>query len=128
MATNFFDIEIENEIFFEIGMSEENNNEKLPIELFQKIEVELLNTLVQNHGNNSDDETDGPIDFIRQVVNSVREEFDGVIEELERKTFLHLLTKILAIVLSVKADSIEKTIKLIKLTVSTVLKTWSGQN
>ena len=128
MATNFFDIEIENEIFFEIGMSEQNNNEKLPIELFQKIEVELLNTLVQNHGNNSDDETDGPIDFIRQVVDSVREEFDGVIEELERKTFLHLLTKILAIVLSVKADSIEKTIKLIKLTVSTVLKTWSGQN
>ena len=128
MATNLFDIEIEKENLFEIDMSEQNNNEKLPIEYFQEIEVELLDTLVQNGGNDSDDETDGPIDFIRQVVDSVREEFDGVIEEGERKTFLHLLTKILATVLSVKADSIVKTIKLIKLTVSTVLKTWSGRN
>ena len=126
MATNLFNIEIENENFFEIDMSEQNNNKKLPIQLFQEIEVELLNTLVQNDGNDSDDEADGPIDFIRQVVDSVREEFDGVIKEGERKTFLHLLTKILATVLSVKADSIEKTIKLIKLIISTVLKTWSG--
>ena len=128
MATNLFDIEIEKENLFEIDMSEQNNNEKLPIEYFQEIEVELLDTLVENDGNDSDDETDGPIDFIRQVVDSVREEFDGVIEEGERKAFLHLLTKILATVLSVKADSIENTIKLIKLTVLTVLKTWSGRN
>ena len=94
MATNLFDIEIEKENLFEIDMSEQNNNEKLPIEYFQEIEVELLDTLVQNDGNDSDDETDGPIDFIRQVVDSVREEFDGVIEEGERKAFLHLLTKI----------------------------------
>ena len=64
MATNLFDIETENENLFEIDMSEQNNNEKLPIELFQEIEVELLNTLVQNDGNDSDDETDGPIYFV----------------------------------------------------------------
>ena len=64
MATNLFDIEIEKENLFEIDMSEQNNNEKLPIELFQEIEVELLNTLVQNDGNDSDDETDGPIYFV----------------------------------------------------------------
>ena len=64
MATNLFDIETENENLFEIDMSEQNNNEKLPIELFQEIEVELLDTLVQNDGNDSDDETDGPIYFV----------------------------------------------------------------
>ena len=69
-------------------------------------------------------QTDGPIDFIRQVVDSVKEEFGSVIEEGERKTFLHLLTKILATVLSVKANSIEKIINLVKLTVSKVVKTW----
>ena len=125
--TDLFETEFKKNLF-EIDMSEQNNNEKLPIELFQEIEVELLDTLIHNESNDSDDETDRPINFIRQIIDSVKEEFDGVVEEGERKTFLHLLTKILATVLSVKADSIEKIIKLVKLTVSKVVKTWSERN
>ena len=116
----------ESECLFE--METENNNffsEKLPIELFQEVEVELLDSLVNT---DSDDETDGPINFIKQVVESVKEEFDTVIEEEDKKTFIHLLTKILATLLSVKADSIENIIKLIKLTVSTIIQKWSGPN
>ena len=64
--------------FFEIEIENNNNTEKLPIELFQEIEVELVNT-------DSDDETDGPINFIKQVVKSVREEFDSVVEEEDKK-------------------------------------------
>ena len=125
--TDLFETELKKNLF-EIDMSEQNNNEKLPIELFQEIEVELLDTLIHTESNDSDDETDRPINFIRQIIDSVKEEFDGVVEEGERKTFLHLLTKILATVLSVKADSIEKIIKLVKLTVSKVVKTWSERN
>ena len=127
MASTLFDTEIENENMFEIELEQK---EKLPIELFQELETELLDSLLHKDSNNdlSDDETDGPIDFIRQIVDNVREEFDGVVEEGDRKTFLHLLTKILAVVLSVKADSIEKTISLVKLTVSKVIKTWSERN
>ena len=45
----------------EIEMSDnENNNEKLPITLFKEIEIELLDSLLHNNGNDSDDETDGP--------------------------------------------------------------------
>ena len=126
---SLFDKEIENENLFEIDM-EENNNEKLPIELFQELEVELLDSLLHQDNNNelSDDETDGPIDFIRRIIDSVREEFDGVVEEGDKKTFVHLLTKVLATLLSVKADSIKKIIKLVKLTVSKVVKTWSERN
>ena len=62
--------------FFEIENN--NNTEKLPIELFREIEVELVNT-------DSDDETDGPINFIKQIVESIREEFDTVIEEEDKK-------------------------------------------
>ena len=77
--------------FSEIEMNENNNNiEKLPIELFQEIEVELLDSLVNT---DSDDETDGPINFIKQVVESVGEEFDSVVEEEDKKTFIHLLTR-----------------------------------
>ena len=127
MVSTLFDTEIENENMFEIELEQ---NEKLPIELFQELETELLDSLLHKDSNNdlSDDETDGPIDFIRQIVDNVREEFDGVVEEGDRKTFLHLLTKILAVVLSVKADSIEKIISLVKLTVSKVIKTWSERN
>ena len=116
----------ESECLFE--METENNNffsEKLPIELFQEVEVELLDSLVNT---DSDDETDGPINFIKQVVESVKEEFDTVIEEEDKKTFIHLLTKILATLLSVKADSIENIIKLIKLIVSTIIRKWSDPN
>ena len=107
-------------------MNENNNNiEKLPIELFREIEVKLLDSLVNT---DSDDETDGPINFIKQVVESVREEFDSVVEEEDKKTFIHLLSKILATLLSVKADSIENIIKLVKLTVSTIIRKWSEPN
>ena len=131
MASTLFDTEIENENMFEIELEQnENKNEKLLIELFQELETELLDSLLHKENNNDlwDDETDGPIDFIRQIVDNVREEFDGVVEEGDRKTFLHLLTNILAVVLSVKADSIEKIISLVKLTVSKVIKTWSERN
>ena len=131
MASTLFDKEIENENIFEIEMEQnENKNENLPIELFQELETELLDSLLHKENNNDlwDDETDGPIDFIRQIVDNVREEFDGVVEKGDRKTFLHLLTKILVVVLSVKADSIEKIISLVKLTVSKVVKTWLERN
>ena len=117
---DLFKDENENENFFEI----DNITEKLPIELFQEIEIELLDSLV----NTDSDETGGPINFIKQVVESVKEEFDTVIEEEDIKTFIHLLTKNLAILLSVKTDSIENIIKLVKLTVSTFIRKWSEPN
>ena len=108
--TSYTDLFKDDESFFEIEMIENSNNtEKLPIELLREIEVELIDSLVNT---DSDDETDGPINFIKQVVESVREEFDTVIEEEDKKTFIHLFTKVLATLLSVKADSIKNIIKL----------------
>ena len=79
--TSYTDL-LKDEGFFEIDMENENNTEKLPIRLFREIEVELLDSLVNA---DSDDETDGPINFIKQVVESVREEFDSVVEEEDKK-------------------------------------------
>ena len=123
---NYTDL-FKDEGFFEIEMKDENNNntEKLPIELFREIEVELLDSLVNT---DSDDEIDGPINFIKRVVENVREEFDTDVEEEDRKTFIHILTKILATLLSVKVDNIENIIKLVKLAVSTIIRKWSEQN
>ena len=90
MASTLFDTEIENENMFEIELEQnENKNEKLPTELFQELETELLDSLLHKENNNdlSDDETDGPIDFIRQIVDNVREEFDGVFKQYGFWTF-----------------------------------------
>ena len=123
-----------NNLFQEIEMPDENetfnenNNEKFPVALFQEIESELHYLLSQNDGSKSDDETDGPIDFIRNIVETFKRDFDGAIEEGERKTFLPILTKIFATLLSVKTENIEEIIRLIKLSISAVIKKWSGQN
>ena len=119
----------ENENLFEIEIYTfgENNNEKLPISLFQEIEADLCDRLL--HSNESEnDQTDGPLDFIENIVENVKSEFDSFIEREDKKIFLKILTKIFAILLSVKADSTEKIIKIVKFSISTVLKTWSEQN
>ena len=106
----------------------ENNNEKLPVALFQEIETELLDVLLEKDGSESDDETDEPIQLIQNIFETVKKDFDGIVEDGERKTFLNILTKIFETLLSVKADNIEKIVRLIKLSISTVIKTWSEQN
>ena len=123
-----------NNLFQEIEMPNENetfnenNNKKLPVALFQEIETELLDVLLEKDGSESHDETDGPIQFIQNIVETVKRDFDGLVEDGERKTFLNILTKIFATLLSVKADNIEKIVRLIKLFISTVIKTWSERN
>ena len=97
---------------------------KLPIFLFEEIEADLCDAIL--HGSiPEDDETDGAIDFIKNIVDNVKSEFEGLIENGDKKKFLNILTKIFTILLSVKADNSEKIIKIVKLAISAVLKTWS---
>ena len=104
----------------------ENNNQKLLLSLFQEIEIELCEMLfLENEDSESDDETDGPIQFIKNIVEKVKRDFDGVVVDQEKKS---VLTKIFATLLSVKADNIEKIINLIKISMSTAVKSWSEQN
>ena len=62
----------------EVPHENENNNEKLLVALFQEIETELSELLfLQNEGSESDDETDGPIQFMKNIVEKVKKDFDG---------------------------------------------------
>ena len=110
---------------------ETNNNvltaENLPIYLFQEIEADLCDNLLHS-SSPEHDQTDGAIDFIQDIVDKVKEEFEGVVQDEDRKTFLKILSKIFTILLSVKADNTEKIIKIVRFALSTVLKIWSGQN
>ena len=83
---------------------------------------------LENEDSESGDETDGTIQFIKNIVEKGKKDFDGIVVDEEKKTFLSVLTKIFATLLSVKADNIEKIINLIKISMSTVVKSWSEQN
>ena len=118
-ASNLFkDIEFKSGDSQEIEFEDENNNEKLPLALFQEIETGLLDALIHRDGNESDDETDGPISFIKNIVENVKKYFKNIELDGERKNFLNSLTKIFATLLRVKADSIEKIVKLIRISLS----------
>ena len=110
---------------------ETNNNvlaaENLPIYLFQEIEAELCDKLLHS-SSPKNDQTDGTIDFIKGIVDKVKEEFEGLVQDEDRTTFLKILSKIFTILLSVKAENTEKIIQIVKFALSMVLKIWSGQN
>ena len=104
-----------------------NSEGNLPVSLFREIEADLCNKLLHS-SSPEDDQTDGPLEFIQKIVDNVREEFEDFLEDGDKKIFLRILTKIFSILLCVKADNTEKIIKIVKFTISVVLKTWSGQN
>ena len=79
----------------------------MPLALFQDIEIEQREMLfLENEDSDSGDETDGPIQFIKTIVERVKKDFDEIVVDEDKKTFLSVLTKIFGTLLSVKADNI----------------------
>ena len=118
MATewdNLFDFEEEVRSFA--------NNENLPVSLLKEIEIELSDRLL--HSKEAVDQTDGPLNFIQNIVDSIKLEFECFVENGEKAVFLQILSTIFAILLTIKADTPEKIINIVRLVVSTVLKKWS---
>ena len=100
------------------------SKEKLPISLFQEIEAELCDKLMHSSSDNSDNQTNGALEFIQNIVDNVRAEFEDFLEDGDKKTFLKILAKIFTVLLSVKADNTEKIIQIVKYAILTVLRTW----
>ena len=115
---------IDNLFDFEEEIVSFSDRNELPVSLLKDIEVELCKRLM--HSAEADDQTDGPLDFIQNIVETVRVEFDSFIEGGDKKLFRQVLSKIFAILLSVKADSLEKIINIIRFAISTLIK--NGQD
>ena len=71
-----------------------NNNEKLSISLFREIEADLNDRLMHSSSPKTD-QTDGPLDFIKNIVDNVREDYEGFVEDDGKKIVLRILSKIL---------------------------------
>ena len=109
-------VHLNEENLFETEIKEQQD--QLPISLFQEIEAELCSHILHTA---EGDKTDGAIDFIKDIVENIKLEIDLLVEN-NQKTFLNTLSKIITILLSVKVDSADEIIKVVKLIVSTVLK------
>ena len=106
----------------EMEVSEET--EKLHVALFEEISAELNDALF-NFENEYSDDTDSVIDFIKKIVGEIKKEFDPAVKNEEKKQFLTILTKIFATLLTVKDDKIERIVRLIKISILSVVKAWS---
>ena len=104
--------ENENDLF-EIEFYDGDIKKELPILPFEEIEVELCDRLLHSSSPEEGDEMDRAIEFIKNIVDKVKKEFEGLIEDGNQKEILNTLTKVFTILLSVKVDNAEKIIKIV---------------
>ena len=115
------------ENLFDIKFTElKKENSKLPTYLFEEIESELTNIIIDE--SSPEEETDGAFELIRNIVDNVRSEIETFVENEDLKKFLYVLTKVFTLLLNVKVDDTEKIINIVKLAISSILKNWSELN
>ena len=105
----------------------ETPNEQLPTYLFEEVEEELTKILILDTGN-SEEETDGAFDLIRNIVDKIKHDIEKASLNGDLKKFLHTLTKIFTLLLNIKVDTGDKIIKIVKLLNSLIAKKWSERN
>ena len=76
--------ENENDLL-EIEFCDGDIKNELPISLFEEIEGELCDRLLHSSSPEEDDETEGAIEFIKNKVDKVKEDFEGLIEDGNQK-------------------------------------------
>ena len=67
----------------------ETENSKLPTYLFEEIESELTNLIID--GSSPEEETDGAIELIENIVDNIRSEIE-IFNENDNLKKLHILT------------------------------------
>ena len=73
------------ENLFETEIKEEQE-EQLPIAIFQEIEAELCDHILHTA---EGDETDGAIDFIKQILENIKLEIDSLVQNNNKNIFKH---------------------------------------
>ena len=98
-----------------------------PLSLFQEIEKEVSEKLLKERGEG--DSTDGAFIFTENLTENLEAEFDEIIgADGDKKQFITSLTKIFAILLSTRADSVGTIKNIVKIAIRLVVRQWSGRN
>ena len=97
-----------------------------PTLIFEEINKELEEYLLEKSINT--DSTNGVFDFLETLNNQVQENFDELIgEDTNKKRFITALTRILALLLNTKVDTVDKIKIILKIAADSTTKVWQGQ-
>ena len=103
---------------------QKNKMEINSLSLFQEIERQLSETLLEEKSEG--DLTAEVFSFIENLTNKLQTELDETIgEDSEKRQFIRSLTKIFAILLNTRVETVDK---IIKIAVNTAIKLWLEQN
>ena len=98
-----------------------------PLSLFQEIEKEISEKLLKERDER--DSTDGAFIFTENLTENLQAQFDETIgADGGKKQFITSLTKIFAILLSTRADSVGTIKNIVKIAIRLVVRQWSGRN
>ena len=97
-----------------------------PTLIFEEINKELEEYLLEKSINT--DSTNGVFDLLETLNNQVQENFDELIgEDTNKKRFITALTRILALLLNTKVDTVDKIKIILKIAADSTTKVWQGQ-
>ena len=103
---------------------QKNKMEINSLSLFQEIERQLSETLLEEKSEG--DLTAEVFSFTENLTNKLQTELDETIgEDSEKRQFIRSLTKIFAILLNTRVETVDK---IIKIAVNTAMKLWLEQN
>ena len=107
------------ELFFTFTQADKESQAQLFEEIKKELEVFL------SKKNNDTDSTDSIFDFLSQISNSIQEEFDELLSgESVKKRFIKAMSKIFALLLNTRVDTVDKIKRIIKIAIQTTLKIW----
>ena len=111
--------EYSKELFFNFIESETADQARL----FEGISKKLETFLPKE--NNDKDTTDGILDFLAKISNSVQEEFDKLVSgNSNKKRFVRALSRIFVLLLNTKFETAEKVKRILKIAIETTIKIW----
>ena len=101
----------------------DNRDKTAGAELLEKINKEL--EVFLSTETNEADKTDWIFDLLRDLSNSVQEEFEELVAgSSDKKRFIRALSRIFALLLNTKVDTTKKIKRILKIAIETTLKIW----
>ena len=89
--------------------------------LFELEQIEVENTSIDVML------SDGVFDFLQNLTSRLQEDLEELIREgTDKKRFVKALTRIFALVLNTKGDTVDKIKRILRITIETTLKIWQG--
>ena len=93
--------------------------------IFYNITYELEEHLLEEQVES--DAEDGLFSIVESVTNRLQEDYDKLIgDDTDEKRFIKSLTRVFALLLDTKVNTVDKIKKILRIAVETTLKIWQG--